>query len=447
MEAVKQIDNAIEASMKDIEAIMKKIEGLKEAKETLMKTFGLVKIEDVLDKETDKETLRALEAERKKPMEEKPKLNWAKAVEEEEEEAKKLAEEAKKQSTAESEISAINKMVRGAVQKRKKFYAILNGPMRGVYDEWSKVAAHVTGVPGINHQSFSTLEEAKEALKNSEPSFASKLLIPAPKESINRLRSLGRIPGSSSSSTISSIPTKAAVETARKITLEKFRDRFSSLVIYKEEYKLQGFYPVWRNNYGPKHSFHGGEKDVLRGGRVLTPKLHGKAGKGINQMKGMRGTHRKTTSIRIEEAINKALNLNFSAFLWTIYFFCKKKPRQSLGMGGITTINQSINQWTKNGWNRRSAQPYLHRFCFGLRAISFRSLIAPAVELISVEGGLGFPVANFCRGRKRNRMREESKKPLSIAIDLLGFVEASVPLGDEARWHQIVITQGSLGLF
>ncbi|XP_031404657.1 uncharacterized protein LOC116213749 [Punica granatum] len=267
MEAIKQIDSIIEATLKETEALMKKVEGLKEAKETLLKTLGLCKIEDVLDKEKDKATLRQLAEEKKQAEVEKkqaevekyfeaaprPKLNWAKEVEEEE--ARQSS--TKQESPVNQEIipPIVQEIVRSSSQS-KKYYVIFNGPMPGIYDEWHKVSIHVNGVSGITHQSFKTLDEAKDALKKSDESFTAKLLAPPPAQSINRLRSLGRFPGAPSTSsaipTIASIPTRAAFEVAQKITIDKFRERFTSLVEYKESYKQLGFYPVWRNAYGPK---------------------------------------------------------------------------------------------------------------------------------------------------------------------------------------------------
>ncbi|PKI50487.1 hypothetical protein CRG98_029121 [Punica granatum] len=212
-----------------VEASMKKIEELKKGKEALLKALGLVKLEDVLEpwqmpKEagsSSKAPVEAVQPVEAKPVE-KPKLNWAKEVEAEEEAAKKAAEEEK---------PVIEKIVRNSV-KAKKFYAIFNGPMKGIYDDWSKAAPFVTGNKSILHKSYDSMEAAKEALQEAEKSYAMKLKVPAQKESINRMRSLGK--------------------KARTVTVDIFRERFMSLIDYEEKYKLQSFYPVWRNSFGPK---------------------------------------------------------------------------------------------------------------------------------------------------------------------------------------------------
>ncbi|OWM87709.1 hypothetical protein CDL15_Pgr016405 [Punica granatum] len=151
---------------------MKKIEELKKGKEALLKALGLVKLEDVLEpwqmpKEagsSSKAPVEAVQPVEAKPVE-KPKLNWAKEVEAEEEAAKKAAEEEK---------PVIEKIVRNSV-KAKKFYAIFNGPMKGIYDDWSKAAPFVTGNKSILHKSYDSMEAAKEALQEAEKSYAMKL--------------------------------------------------------------------------------------------------------------------------------------------------------------------------------------------------------------------------------------------------------------------------------
>ena len=51
-------------------------------------------------------------------------------------------------------------------KKPHKFYVIFNGSMKGIYDEWHKVAQFITG-KNVIHQSYSTIDEAKRALEES----------------------------------------------------------------------------------------------------------------------------------------------------------------------------------------------------------------------------------------------------------------------------------------
>ncbi|XP_031393210.1 uncharacterized protein LOC116204960 isoform X2 [Punica granatum] len=242
MEAINMIDQQIEHKSKEIQKLSKEIQDLRTARTTLAATFGITSEEPTICKDD------VIEA----PLP-RPKTNWAKEVEEEE-------VKTKERQNVESQLSTLSRMtIRSS--NEKKYYVIFNGPMEGIFDDWSKAALPINGKQGVVHKSYNSLDDAKKAIKEyeeeSSKSFAQKLLVPAPAASINRLRSLGKIPSATKPSleepsTISTIPTKSTVDAARKITMEKFKERFLSLVHYKEEYKAHHFYPVWRGDYGPK---------------------------------------------------------------------------------------------------------------------------------------------------------------------------------------------------
>lgn len=50
----------------------------------------------------------------------------------------------------------------------KKFYAVKKGRKTGIFDTWAECQAQVTGYSGATYKSFSTLEEAKNFLKDNE---------------------------------------------------------------------------------------------------------------------------------------------------------------------------------------------------------------------------------------------------------------------------------------
>ncbi|MED6171735.1 hypothetical protein PIB30_043538, partial [Stylosanthes scabra] len=50
---------------------------------------------------------------------------------------------------------------------QRSYWVIFNGPMKGIYDDWSKVQIHVTGTP-YGHKKYPSLTEAKQALKDAE---------------------------------------------------------------------------------------------------------------------------------------------------------------------------------------------------------------------------------------------------------------------------------------
>ncbi|PKI31819.1 hypothetical protein CRG98_047790 [Punica granatum] len=305
MEALKALDGVVASKMAAIEELVKEVESIQLQKKQLAKVLG-IEIEESLPAETKKESLpkgiqelipeymKQSAEQREKEVGEngtslfaqkksvdQPKKKWADYSDNEAEVTesklsvtrKQSVEESKLSSTRTDESAAGSKLpaVSTAVStetilpeeslwqhaKQKKFYVIFNGPMRGIYDEWHKVSLHVSGKPNIVHKSYKTLESAKDALKESGNTFAAKAaaeLFPH-KEGINKLRSLGKIHGESSSSrvpTISSIPTREEFEKKQVLTVEQYRWRFTQLVEYKEAYKSMGFYPVDRHSYGPK---------------------------------------------------------------------------------------------------------------------------------------------------------------------------------------------------
>ncbi|PKI61428.1 hypothetical protein CRG98_018175 [Punica granatum] len=296
MEAIKALDDIVASKMSTVEALMKEIENIQLQKEQLKKILGL---EESLPAEAQKDSLPAeikelvpeyirQSAERKRIEvgEQSPapkqsvqtKKKWSEYSEDEAEaEESKLSSARIEESATGSKLpvasTAVAEVKASVIDlpeeslwqsaKPKKFYVIFNGPMRGIYDEWHKVSCHVQGKPNITHKSYKTLAQAQEALKESGSTFAAKAAAaPFPQqEGINRLRSLGRIHGASSSTsvptlTISSIPTRQQFEESQRFTVEQFRSRYTQAVEYKESYKMQGFYPIWRNAYGPKSNLN-----------------------------------------------------------------------------------------------------------------------------------------------------------------------------------------------
>ncbi|PKI53758.1 hypothetical protein CRG98_025839 [Punica granatum] len=71
----------------------------------------------------------------------------------------------------------------------------------------------------------------------------------------------------------------------------------------------------------------------------------------------------ETFSIRVEESIDKALNLNFSEFGSTTCFFCRKKHRQSVKWVEIT------NEQSINGPRMGGIEGEFKPICFGSREV------------------------------------------------------------------------------
>lgn len=55
--------------------------------------------------------------------------------------------------------------------------------MKGIYDEWHKVAIHIQGKSGIVHKMYDNLDEAKASLADSNNSYKEKLKAPKAEKS------------------------------------------------------------------------------------------------------------------------------------------------------------------------------------------------------------------------------------------------------------------------
>ncbi|CAL1371114.1 unnamed protein product [Linum trigynum] len=126
--------------------------------------------------------------------------------------------------------------------KKGKWYVIYDGPFRGLYNKWAIVSHHVTGY-NIKHQSFSTKEEAEQALRESYKAIAMKQKT----ESVTpQQRLVMKIPSIS----IKDIPTTKQKEEFIRPTLQKFQQCWEDLLNYKEIHTTTGFYPTFKG--GPR---------------------------------------------------------------------------------------------------------------------------------------------------------------------------------------------------
>ncbi|XP_010540308.1 PREDICTED: uncharacterized protein LOC104814124 [Tarenaya hassleriana] len=135
-------------------------------------------------------------------------------------------------------------------EKPNKWYAIFNGPFRGVYADYAIFSQHTSGKK-VSHQAFQTKEEAQKALNESYKTMAQK----QPVEPRAQLPSM-KIPK------IAQIPTTQEKEALKKVTLEKYQSYWASLVDYKEKHTTMGFYPKMTRT-GPKAIFIGEANPLL----------------------------------------------------------------------------------------------------------------------------------------------------------------------------------------
>ncbi|XP_010523114.1 PREDICTED: uncharacterized protein LOC104801502 [Tarenaya hassleriana] len=158
-------------------------------------------------------------------------------------------EEDKKQEQAESEKVTLPTDIK-VEEKQDTWYAIFNGPFRGIYINYAIVSQHTTGKK-VSYQAFQSKEEAQKALNELYKTMAQK----QPVEPKAQLPSI-RIPK------IAQIPTTREKEAMKQVTLEKYQSYWASLLDYKEKHTTMGFYPNM-TKVGPKAIFIGEVNPLL----------------------------------------------------------------------------------------------------------------------------------------------------------------------------------------
>ena len=106
--------------------------------------------------------------------------------------------------------------------------------MKGVYQEWAIAAQHITGIKGVIHKSYDSLEEAKKAFAESY----SEVLKAKPAEQTRQLQNIGRVQRQSIDQ-LRSIKTR---EEVIEPTQQKFDDMITKLKGYSEVDTTKGYY-------------------------------------------------------------------------------------------------------------------------------------------------------------------------------------------------------------
>lgn len=136
---------------------------------------------------------------------------------------------------------------------KQKWYAIFNGPFRGIYRDRAIASSHIVG-QNVTHKSYPTKEAAEIALKESYKTVATEEVQKSQRFiSLNQnlVEQIARI---NEAKRIKSIPTTREKEEMKKPTTEKFQRFWDSLINYNETHTTMSFYPV-KQPTGPRAVF------------------------------------------------------------------------------------------------------------------------------------------------------------------------------------------------
>ncbi|RYR77868.1 hypothetical protein Ahy_A01g002541 [Arachis hypogaea] len=117
----------------------------------------------------------------------------------------------------------------------KKYYVIYNGPMKGVYDAWKKVAPFTHQSKIVYKGGFSTLEDAKESFREYEALHPEQTLKRADKTPIQAQRT----------GIMRNIPTRAEIKEKKRVCRSNLRETLNIVLNWIEEKRASlGYYPI-----------------------------------------------------------------------------------------------------------------------------------------------------------------------------------------------------------
>ncbi|PWA86820.1 Enzymatic polyprotein [Artemisia annua] len=136
---------------------------------------------------------------------------------------------------------------------KQKWYAIFNGPFRGVYRDWAIASSHIVG-QNVTHKSYPTKEAAEIALKELYKTVATEEVQKSQRFTSLNQNLAEQIAKINAAKRIKSIPTTREREEMKKPTTEKFQKFWDSLINYNETHTTMSFYPV-KQRIGPRAIF------------------------------------------------------------------------------------------------------------------------------------------------------------------------------------------------
>ncbi|RYR46605.1 hypothetical protein Ahy_A07g032351 [Arachis hypogaea] len=123
----------------------------------------------------------------------------------------------------------------------KKYYVIYNGPMKGVYDDWAKAAPFTHQPKTIHKGGFSTIEEAKESLKEYEVLHPEQVLKRAEKAPAQAQRT----PVHVRTGMLKNIPTRAEINDKKRVCRSNCRETLNLVLNWTlDKRALLGYYPI-----------------------------------------------------------------------------------------------------------------------------------------------------------------------------------------------------------
>ncbi|PWA89022.1 hypothetical protein CTI12_AA107090 [Artemisia annua] len=166
-------------------------------------------------------------------------------------------QESESPSSRKNEFIKIEEDVEEIVQNssigKQKRYVIFNGPFKGIYSDWSLASPHIIG-KSVSHKSYTSQEEAKQALKESYKTVTTEEVQKSKRFVSLNQRLQEKSPKINPIDLIRSSTTTREREEMKKPTVENFQRLWDSVIHYDEVQATKSFYPNKRP-IGPKVVF------------------------------------------------------------------------------------------------------------------------------------------------------------------------------------------------